>query len=139
MSVCRESIFHCRERSSLDKSTRFLLVAKTMQALSFFLLMSNAASQFCSPWTLPCRNLGSIDTINNFFLNSTKLFLSSGEKNPKLPCVRAGVSSLSHFPCCNDYERGGQATGLATSVLASLVFCAPPIACCEPASATFYL
>ena len=35
MSVCRESIFHCRERSSLDKSTRFLLVAKTMQALSF--------------------------------------------------------------------------------------------------------
>lgn len=36
MSVCRESIFHCRERSSLDKSTRFLLVAKTMQALSFF-------------------------------------------------------------------------------------------------------
>lgn len=105
----------------------------------FFLLMSNAASQFCSPWTLPCRILGSIDTINNFFLNSTKLFLSSGEKNPKLPCVRAGVSSLSHFPCCNDYERGGQATGLATSVLASLVFCAPPIACCEPASATFYL
>lgn len=44
MSVCRESIFHCRERSSLDKSTRFLLVAKTMQALSFFFFVNEQCS-----------------------------------------------------------------------------------------------
>lgn len=112
--------FPCRERNSLDKNTRFLSVDKTMQALhlSFISLMSNAASLFCSLGTLPCGLLGSIDTINNKISKVPQNFLFYQVKK-KLPRVRAGMSSLPHFSCCNDYGRGGQATGLAKLVLAT--------------------